>query len=145
MARWAHVLIGPLPASVLLLPMLLAGGLGVAIALAAALFGPGASAASRWAAASGSAKLLAWMAAADAGVVALWVVALAGSPDAYRRTRARWWLVTGLGLGLVAAVRWLAVMNRGAHAYGASTWALWLALLAGPVVLGTYYLVRLVR
>ena len=143
--RWVQVVIGPLPATVLLLPILLAGGLGVIFALAAALVEPGATAASRWAAASSSARLLGWIAAADAGVVALWVVALAGSPDALKRTGARWWLVAGLGLGLVAAARWLALMSRAGHGYDAATWALWLGLLVGPVLLGTYYLLRLAR
>ena len=143
--RWVHVLIGPLPATVVLLPILFAGGLGMAFALAAALVEPGASAASRWAAAASSAPLLGWIAAADAGVVALWVVAL-GSPDGLKRSGARWWLVAGLGLGLVAAARWLAFMSQGGRGYDASTLgALWLGLLVGPVVLGTYYLVRLAR
>ena len=144
-ARWALAAIGPLPATVLVLPLLFAAGTGVVFALAAALGEPSGSAAGRWTAVTTSARWLAWIAAADAGVLALWVLALAESPAALRRSRSRWWLVAGLVLGLLAAGRWLVVMGTSAHSYGPSTWAVWLALLAGPLVLGTYYLVRLLR
>jgi hypothetical protein len=36
-------------------------------------------------------------------------------------------------------------MATGGHSYGTSTWGLWLTLLVGPLVLGGYYLVQLVR
>src|SRR6185436_2578954 len=50
--RWIRVLLGPLPATVLLLPLLFAGGAGAAIAFVAGLVEPGRSLAERWASAS---------------------------------------------------------------------------------------------
>jgi hypothetical protein len=46
--RWVRVLLGPLPATILLLPLLFAGGLGTAIGVLAVLLEPGHSAAERW-------------------------------------------------------------------------------------------------
>jgi hypothetical protein len=70
---------------------------------------------------------------------------LAEPPEALREAPARWGLAAGLLLGLVAAGRWLWTMAAGRHNYGTSTWAVWLMLLVGPVVLGSYYLVLLAR
>jgi hypothetical protein len=33
----------------------------------------------------------------------------------------------------------------GSHAYGRATWGLWIVLLVGPLVLGGYYLLQLLR
>lgn len=89
--------------------------------------------------------ILAWVAAAGVGALALWVVVLADSPTVVRQARLRWWLIAGLVLGLLAATRWLATMMGGGHSHDAHTWAVWLGLLIGPLVLGTYYLVLLVQ
>ena len=145
MGRWVRVLLGPVPATVLLLPLLLAGGLGAAIGLVAGLVEPGRSAAERWATVTTTGTVLAWVAAAAAGVVALWVVVLAEPRAGLSQVRLRWLLVAGLVLGLVAASRWLWTMAGGGHSYGPLTWAVWLGLLVGPLVLGIYYLVLLLR
>ena len=145
MGRWVRVLLGPLPATVLLLPLLLAGGLGAAIGLVAGLVEPGRSAAERWATVTTTGTVLAWVAAAAAGVLALWVVVLAEPRPGLSKARLRWWLVAGLVLGLLAASRWLWTMAGGGHSYGPLTWAVWLGLLVGPLVLGIYYLGLLLR
>jgi hypothetical protein len=143
--RWVRVLLGPVPATILLLPLLLAGGLGAAIGLVAALVEPGRSAAERWATVTTTGTVLGWVAGAAAGVLALWVVVLAEPRAGLSQARLRWWLVAGLALGLLAAGRWLWTMAGGGHSYGPLTWAVWLGLLVGPLVLGIYYLVLLLR
>jgi hypothetical protein len=143
--RWVRVLLGPLPATVLLLPLLFAGGLGAAIGLLAVLVESGRSATERWATVTSTGVVLAWVAAAGVGVLALWLVVLAEPPAALKQAPARWWLAAGLFLGLIAAARWLWTMAAGGHSYGTQTWAVWLALLVGPLVLGCYYLVLLLR
>jgi hypothetical protein len=145
MGRWLRVLLGPLPATVLLLPLLFAGGLGAALALVAGLIEPGRSAAERWASVSAPSVTLAWVAAAGIGTLALWIAVLAEAPTTLRQTRLRWWLIAGLALGLLAAARWLRAMGASGRSYGPLTWVVWLALLAGPLVLGSYYFVHLVR
>jgi hypothetical protein len=145
MARWLRVLLGPLPATLLLVPVLLAGGLGTVMALVTGVAAPGQTPAERWVALTGTLPLLLWMAAAVVGVLALWVAVLAGSPAALRAGPARWWLAAGLLVGVMAAGRWLWLLAAGPHGYGAGTWALWLLLLAGPLVLGIYYLGVLLR
>jgi hypothetical protein len=142
--RWVRVLLGPLPATVLLLPLLFAGGLGAAIGVLTALVESGRSAAERWATVTSTGVVLAWVAAAGVGVLALWIVVLAEPPAALRRAPARWWLVVGL-LGLMAASRWLWTMAAGGYSYGTQTWAVWLVLLLGPLALGSYYLALLLR
>jgi hypothetical protein len=145
MGRWLRVLLGPLPATVLLLPLLFAGGLGSALAVVAGLMEPGRSAGERWTGVSAPGLMLAWVGAAGVGVLALWVAVLAEDPATLRQSSLRWWLVAGLGLGLLAAMWWLRIMGAGDHRYDARTWILWLVMLAGPVVLGSYYLVALLR
>ena len=145
MGRWLRVLPGPLPATVMLLPLLFAGGVGAAIALIVGLMEPGRSATLRWASVSASVITLAWVAAAGIGVLALWVSVLAEDAAALRRPPLRWWLVAGLGLGLLAAGWWLWTMGASNHDYDLRTWIVWLVMLAGPLVLGSYYLVSLLR
>jgi hypothetical protein len=145
MGRWFRVLLGPLPATILLLPVLVAGGLGAAIALVTALVQPARSAAERWASVTAPGLVVAWVAAAGVGVAALWIAVLADTPATLRQGLIRWWLVAGLGLGFLAAGRWLWVIGSSGHSYDRLTWGLWLTLLIGPVVFGLYYLVQLVR
>ena len=80
------MLIGPLPATALLLPFLLAGALGSIFALAANLADP---ATDRVVAVRMTAVILGWVAAATIGVTTLWAVTLADSPVALRATSAR--------------------------------------------------------
>jgi hypothetical protein len=144
MGRWLRILLGPLPATVLLLPVLFAGGLGTLLALLVGLFEPSRSAADRWGSVTIALPLLAWISAAGVGVLALWAAVLAESPVVLRHGRARWWLAAGLIIGELAAGLWLWPFASGAHVYGPGTWAVWLGLLVGPLVLGLYYLAILV-
>jgi hypothetical protein len=145
MGRWIRVLLGPLPATVLLLPLLFAGGVGAAMAFATGLLEPHRSPDERWAMVSTSGMILGWVAAAGVGVLALWLATLADEPAVLRQSPTRWFLAAGLLIGLMAAGRWLWIMNAGGHDYGQLTWAVWLGLLAGPIMLGTYYFVQLLR
>jgi hypothetical protein len=136
---------GHAPATVLLLPLLFAGGLGSAIALVTGLLQSDRSPAERWAMVSTSGMILGWVIAAGIGVLALWLVTLAEEPATLRKYPTRWLLAAGLLVGLVAAGRWLWVMAASGHSYDAATWGVWLGLLIGPVVLGSYYLFQLLR
>jgi hypothetical protein len=144
MARWIRIIIGPLPATVLLLPLLFGGSLGVAFALVNSLLEPDHSAAERWADFRAATMLLGWVTAAGLGVGALWVAVLA-SPASMKRSRNRGWLIAGLFGGLVAAGRWLWLMGNRGHNYDLLTWSVWFVLLGGPLVLGSHYLVQLLR
>ena len=143
MARWVRVLLGPLPATLLLLPLLFAGGVGALFALLATLTTRGISASERWSSLGSAGRSLAWVVAAAVGVLALWVVVLRDPQPETRPARVRWWLPAGLFVGLLAAGRWLWTMSAGGTTYGAQTWGVWLGLLAGPLVMGSYYFVRL--
>ena len=81
-----------------------------------------------------------WALAAAAGVVALWAIVL--NDGARLPWRSRIAITLGLLLGMVSAVRWLSSM-MGRHSYGASTWAVWIVLLGGPLVVGSLRLVQL--
>jgi hypothetical protein len=143
MGRWIRVILGPLPATLLLIPILFAAGLGTALALVVELIDPGRSLADRWFALRTTGRLLVWIAAAGAGVSALWAIVLAESSDTVSRPAARLWLAAALVAGLIAASRWLWVMAASSRHYDSHTWMLWLALLGGPIVLSVYDLVRL--
>jgi hypothetical protein len=143
--RWMQVVLGPLPATILLLPVLLAGGLGAAIALLATLFDPARSLGEVWGTVASAGMILVWIGAGGLGVLALWAVVLEENPAFLRQDIVRWPLAIGLALGLMAAIRWIWVMATGRHSYSTTTWVVWLGLLLGPVVLGAYHLVRLVR
>jgi hypothetical protein len=67
--HWVRVLLGPLPATVLLLPLLFAGGLGAAIALAAGLVEPDRSLADRWATVTASGMSPSWKPRADHAIL----------------------------------------------------------------------------
>jgi hypothetical protein len=145
MGRWLRVLFGPLPATVLLVPLLFAGGLGATLALTTGILQPDRSLDERWAIVSSSGVILVWVAAAVIGVLALWLVTLSEGSPALRQGPARWFLAGGLLIGLVAAGRWLRLMAVAGHEYDPLTWIVWLGLLGGPVVLGSYYFIRLLR
>jgi hypothetical protein len=136
---WVRVVFGLLPATVVLVPLLFASGLGAAIALAALLAEAGHSAAERWATVAQTSRILVWLAASGAGMVALWTVTLAGAAR-MRKAPARWWLVAGLLAGVIAATSWLWRMFARGHSDSAMTSAVWLAILVGPLTLAGYYI-----
>jgi hypothetical protein len=126
-----EVALGLAPATFLLLPFLLAGALGTVLA-----------AASGGAIHLATATLIAWALAGAAGIAALWVAVLSDG-TAGNGPRARLTLTLGLLLGMAAAARWVWVMCTSGHRYGAVTWAVWLALLGGPLVVAGFRLAQL--
>jgi hypothetical protein len=138
------VVLGPLPATVLILPLLLAAGFGTVIAFVEELFDPARTAADRWASATTTGQLVGWILAAAVGVVALWVAVLDDWSTARRAAPGKYFLAAGLLIGLLAAGRWLWTMALHGR-YDHATWILWLIALGGPLVLGTYYFVVIMR
>ena len=145
MGRWIRILLGPLPATLVLLPFLVVGGVGTVLAILAGLVAHGHTLDESWRDLMGAMPILLWVAAAVVGLLALWIAVLAESPAALRAAPGRWWLAAGLLVGVMAAAPWLWPFPRAAPGYGPTTWAVWIALLGGPIVLGLYYLAALLR
>src|SRR5438876_10096537 len=140
--RWVmivEVVLGPLLATLCLLPFLLFGGVGVVFAILATLADPSLPLSSSLAMVLPQLTLMLWIASAAAGVAALWVAILGSDGEADFRPGVRLMLVACLLLGGLAASRWLWMMSRREPAYSALTWATWLALLLGPLVVGARY------
>ena len=140
--RWLRILLGPLPVTLILIPLLLAGGAGVVFAIIGTLMLPALVPSATWVTVGYLLLLIAWIAAAAVGTMALWAAVLANSVAELRTSPSRKGLVIGLLLGVGAAGAWLCVMARG-PAWGKSTWGVWLGLLVGPLVFSLYYLVKL--
>jgi hypothetical protein len=137
--RWVtivEVVLGPLLATLCLLPFLLFGGVGIAFSILATLTDPSVPLSSSLAMVQPQLMLILWISSAAAGVAALWVAILGPEEEADFRPGVRLMLVACLLLGGLAASRWLWTMLRREPAYTASTWATWLALLLGPLVVG---------
>ena len=145
LGRWVRVLLGPLPATLLLLPMILAGALGAAMSLGAALLTPSRANAERWSDVTSTGLLIVWVIAAGAGLLALWILVLSDRAVSTRPPLVRWALGTGLLLGILAASRWLWLMAASRAHYDLHTWVVWLLMLVGPIVLAIYYLLCVVR
>ena len=90
------------------------------------------------------AGLLFWAASAMVGVVALWAAVLDSDDLIDGEPGLRWLVVVGLVLGLVAASRWLYMMASGRETYDQRTWALWILMLAGPILVGLRRLLMLI-
>jgi len=125
-----EVVLGLAPVT-LVLPFLFIGGLGTALAVIR-------GGAVDWA----TIVLVGWVIAGMLGIATLWVVVLTEATATSGRNR-RLLLSLGLLLGMAAALRWLWVMGTGRHRYGAGTWAVWLLLLGGPLVVAGARLARL--
>lgn len=145
MGRWIRILLGPLPATLVLLPFLIVGGVGTVLATLVGLGARGRTLDESWRELAGTLPILLWVAAGVVGLLALWIAVLAESPATLRAAPFRWWLAAGLLVGVVAAGLWLWPVMTTAPGYGPATWAVWIALLAGPIVLGIYYLRALLR
>ena len=126
-----EAVLGLAPATFVLLPFLFVGGLATAMAVIA-----------NGAVDRGSAVLFGWILAGVLGIAALWVVVL-GDGAGHVGRRSRLLLAIGLLLGMAAAVRWLWVMGTSVHRYGPATWAVWLVLLGGPLVVASLRLAQL--
>ena len=125
--RWrprqvVEAVVGLGPATFFLFPFILVGVLGMALAEIA-------GGAIDWALTG----QIFWALAGAAGIVALWVVVV---NDGAGRLGpgARLALTAVLFLGIVSAVRWLAKTAMSGHHYDAKTWAVWIVLLGGPIV-----------
>jgi hypothetical protein len=126
-----EVALGLAPATFLLLPFLLAGALGTAMATVA-------SGALDWA----TGLLIGWMLAGVLGITSLWVVVLSDGGEGLS-LGSRLVLAVGLLLGMAVAARWIWVMGTNGHRYGAATWTVWLVLLGGPLVIASLRLAQL--
>ena len=127
----AELALGLVPATFLLLPFLLAGALGTAMATVA-------SGALDWA----TGLLIGWVLAGVLGISALWVAVLSDGAARFS-PGSRLVLGVGLLLGIAAAARWIWVMGTNGHRYGAATWIVWLVLLGGPLVIASLRLAQL--
>ena len=124
-------MLGLAPATFLLFPFLLVGVLGTVLADMAG------GAIDR-----GTAGLILWALAGAVGIMALWVVVLNdGAAGLNQATRLA--LTVGLLLGIASGARWLWEMSKSVHKYEATTWAVWLVLLGGPLLVATLRLVQL--
>jgi hypothetical protein len=130
-----EVVFGPLLATLFLVPMLIAGALGVGFSILATLADATRPLSSRLELVQSQAALIGWVAAGVAGVSALWIVVLRRGEEAGYGPIARLMLVAGLLAGVAAGARWLWLMLLHKPGYGALTWATWLALLLGPLVI----------
>ena len=126
-----EVALGLVPATFVLLPFLLAGALGTAMATIA-------GGALDWA----TGLLIGWVLAGVLGITALWVVVLSDGGGSLS-LGSRLVLAVGLLLGMAVAARWIWVMGTSGHRYGAATWTVWLVLLGGPFVTASLRLTQL--
>jgi hypothetical protein len=126
-----EMVFGLAPATLFLFPFLLVGALGMVLAEIA-------GGAIDWALAG----QIFWALAGAAGIVALWVVVI-NDGGAGLRPGTRIALTVGLLLGITSAVRWLSLTSTSGHKYDAKTWAVWIVLLAGPLVVGSLRVVQL--
>jgi hypothetical protein len=117
------------------LPFLFAGALGVAT-----------SAVAGGAINLATAMLIGWALGGALGgalgIAALWVAVLSDG-GANLGQPSRLVLAIGLVLGMAVAARWLWVMGTNGHRYEATTWAVWVLLLGGPVVVACLRLTQL--
>jgi hypothetical protein len=141
---FVEIILGALPATLLVLPFAMAGAAGTAFAAAAILADRAIPFSARLMMLRGPGELLLWISSAVLGLSALWFAVLADEMEVPHRSRLRVALILGLLVGIVAAVRWLFVMGQNSENYGRATWVTWIGLLLGPIVVGTRHLFLLV-
>jgi hypothetical protein len=141
---FVEIILGPLPATLLVLPFAMAGAAGTAFAAAAILADRAIPFSSRLMMLRGPGELMLWILSAVLGLSALWFAVLADEMEVPHRSRLRVVLILGLLVGIAAAVRWLFVMGRSGENYGRATWVTWIVLLLGPIVVGARHLFLLV-
>jgi hypothetical protein len=137
----AEIVLGPLLATLVLIPLLLAAAMGVALSIAATLAESSGSLADRFAGVRSQLPLFLWVGSATLGILALWPAVLRRPEDA--GLVARLSLIAGIVVGEMAATRWLWLMEHHRPDYDLQTWAAWLALLLGPMLVGARHAVRL--
>ena len=145
MRKLVEIVLGPLPPTLLILPLVAGGVVGNIIALFAIAgdpsFGNGDQANALggvfWQIVSGLCVM--------AGLFALWLVVLV---DARTRASNRVTLaatVAALGLGAFQAARWLHIVLSHDPGYPLTTKLLWIFAAAGPVIVAAGSVPRLVR
>lgn len=140
----AEVVFGPLLPTLFLIPFLYAAVLGVGFSIAAALADTSQLVSAKLASVRSQLALVFWVFGAAAGVAALWAAVLRDE-EQVDDPRVRLALLAGLGLGEIAALRWLWLMAHQEPAHGVQTWAVWLALLLGPSIIGARHAIALLR
>jgi hypothetical protein len=138
-----EVALGLLPATVVLLPLLMAGAGGSAIAVLAILADGSKPFSMRLTMALPPVGIVLWVLSAALGMLALWVSVL-GRETVTQQPRLRIGLVACLLGGSVAALLWLYVMGTGRGSQGLLSWAIWIGLLGGPLIVSTRHLILLV-
>jgi len=140
-----EVLVGLVPVTFLLLPLLAAGAVGSPFAIFATLVDP------QWPAAVRLQMILplvwvdVWVVAAVAGVFAAWVLVLGSGTKFLDRRPIRIGLAGFLLLGIIAELRWFHFLLTGEKPYDFATWAWWVGLLLPPSVVGVLRLPSLFR
>jgi len=140
-----EIAIGLVPVTLVLLPFLAAGAGGLIVSVFATLADPEWPLSTRARMVLPTFGLLAWVAAAFAGVLAVWVMTLSIWGWRLRGKTIRVVVLLAFVAGIVAEGRWIATMLRPRHAYDAGTWFVWLAFLIPPTVLGLLHLPEFVR
>jgi hypothetical protein len=135
----ARIVLGPLLPTVFLLPLFLAISVGLVLSVIAGREASSVGSHS-YAGTSSIVGLGVFLGAAIIGLAALWTAVLFDSTRP-KTLKARWLIVTGLVIGLVAAGKWVSHLALSGNHYGITTWAVWMALLGGPIVLSLYYII----
>ena len=128
-----EVALGLLPATVVLLPLLMAGAGGSAIAVLAILADGAKPLSMRLTMALPPVGIVLWVLSAALGILALWISML-GRETVAHQPRVRVGLVACLLVGSVAAILWLYVMGTGRESHDLLSWAIWIGLLGGPLI-----------
>ena len=136
----AEIIFGPLMATVFLVPFLTAGAIGVGFAILATLTDPSQELSARFETVQPQLMLIAWAVGAVVGLVALWISSLRRGDASDYRKQTRLILVASLLLGEAAALRWFWVMVHLEPEYGVLTWATWLCLLLGPILVSARHI-----
>jgi len=136
-----EIAFGLLPTTVILLPLLMAGAMGAAVAAVVMLADGSKPFSTRLIMVLPPAGIVLSVLTATLGMLALWVAVL-GREEVDHRPRARVVLVTCLVCGSVAALRWLYVMAR--ESYDLKMWATWIGFLGGPLIVSARHLFLLV-
>jgi len=136
--------VGPLPATILLFPFAIGGAIGSGFAVFMILADRTNSFSTRATMLLIPGVSILWTLSAMLGVSALWFAVITREMNVTHRPRVRNILVIFLLVGIVAAVPWLVVMGTGRETFDRSTWAVWIVLLLGPIVVGSRHLLLLV-
>jgi len=143
--KLVEIVLGPLPPTLLILPLVAGGLVGNIIALFAIAGDPGFGNGNQANALGGVFWQIVTGLCVMAGLFALWLVVLvdARTIGSNRVTFAA--TVTALGLGAFQAVRWLQIVISHDPGYPLTTKLLWILAAAGPVLVAAGSVPRLVR